>query len=129
MLEGFVEVTAILNVGVYALLRNDVVVYVGQSKKMLGRIYAHRTNHGRKTMPSWMPVSLRGVQFDRVYVLPCRLEDLDALERSLIDLYKPRYNIKLKSPTPVDITPYLRTNGPINTAPGGMTPLRFERRI
>jgi hypothetical protein len=74
-----------------------------------------------------MPVSLRGVHFDQVYVLPCRLDQLDALEKSLIDLYKPRYNIKLKSPTPVDITPYLPSP---TLQPAAMQPQpRFERRI
>ena len=42
MLDGFIEVTPILGVGVYALLRDGVVVYVGQSKKMLQRISAHK---------------------------------------------------------------------------------------
>ena len=129
MLDGFIEVTPILGVGVYALLRDGVVVYVGQSKKMLQRISAHKSNWGRKAQPAWMPVSLRGVLFDQAFVLPCRVEALDELEAAMIDLYKPRYNIKLKAPTPT-ITPLtLRINGmsiPFNHHPP--TP-RFERRI
>lgn len=103
MLEGFIEVTPILKPAVYALLRDGVVVYVGQSKKPLSRIEAHRSNWGRKSTPAWMPASLRGVLFDQVYVLPTRVEDLDRIEKAMIELYKPRYNIKLKSPTPVPI--------------------------
>lgn len=130
MLEGFIEVTPILRCGVYALLREGVVVYVGQGKKMLARVQAHKSNWGRKSTPAWMPASLRGVLFDQVYVLPCRVEDLDELERTMIDLYKPKLNIKLKAPTPVtrvEIT--LNHNGlaiPLNHRP---TCAPFPRRL
>ena len=129
MLEGFVNVSSILRAGVYALVRDGVVVYVGQSKKMLARISAHKSNWGRKAQPAWMPASLRGVLFDEAYVLPCRVEDLDELEAAMIDLYKPRYNIKLKSPTPTTTELTLTISGfviPFN--PRSPTP-RFERRI
>ena len=129
MLDGFIEVTPILGVGVYALLRDGVVVYVGQSKKMLQRISAHKSNWGRKAQPAWMPVSLRGVLFDQAFVLPCRVESLDELEAAMIDLYKPRYNIKLKAPTPTTTELTLTIGAftiPFNQRPS--TP-RFERRI
>jgi len=100
MLEGFVNVTAILGPGVYALVRDGVVVYVGQSKKMLSRVSTHRSNWGKRT-PAWLPRSVRGILFDEVHVLPCRVEDLDLAERALINLYKPRYNIALKTPDSV----------------------------
>ena len=129
VLEGFINVSAILRCGVYALVREGAIVYIGQSRKMLGRISAHKSNWGRKSMPAWMPVSLRGVLFDEVHVLPCRVEDLDRLERALIDLYKPRYNIALKQPTPTTTPLNLVVNGisvPLNHPP--RVP-RFERRI
>lgn len=129
MLEGFVDVTAILRCGVYALLREGAVVYVGQSRKMLARVAAHKSNWGRKSTPSWMPASCRGILFDEVRVLPCRVEDLDAIERAMIDLYKPRYNIRLKSPdfTTVAMTLTVgEVSVPFNHRPP--TPA-FERRI
>jgi hypothetical protein len=131
MLEGFIDVTPILRCGVYALVRDGTVVYIGQGKKMSARIEAHRSNWGRKSMPAWMPASLRGVLFDEVHVLPCRVEDLDRIERVMIDLYKPKFNIKLKSPT-------LLTTQPITIIHNGIgVPLnhtqatghKFERRI
>ena len=129
MLEGFIEVSPILGAGVYALLREGAVVYIGQSKKMLQRVSAHKSNWGRKAQPAWMPVSLRGVLFDQVFVLPCRVEALDELEAAMIDLYKPRYNIRLKAPTPTT-TPLSLTIGgftvPFNQRPAAP---RFERRI
>jgi len=103
VLEGFIDVSAALKPGVYALVREGVVVYIGQSKKPLARIEAHRSLWGRKKPPGWLPI--RGILFDEVHVLPCRVEDLDRLEAALIDLYKPKYNVKLKSPAPVS-TPF-----------------------
>jgi hypothetical protein len=131
VLEGFINVTPILRAGVYALVRDGVVVYIGQGKKMVARVEAHRSNWGRKRVPAWMPVSLRGVLFDEVWVLPCRVEDMDELEAAMIDLYKSRYNIKLKAPTPYTIVPLtIDINGsqiPFNHKPGAVN--RFERRI
>ena len=130
VIEGFINVSAVLRCGVYALVREGMVVYVGQGKRMLARIEAHRSNWGRKSVPAWMPVSLRGVLFDDVYVFPCRVEDLDRIERAMIDLYKPKYNIKLKAPTPITAQPItLVHNGvaiPVNHSP---PPARFERRL
>lgn len=99
MLEGFKDVSVVLKPGIYALIKDGVVVYVGQSKRPLDRVYSHRSLWGRKRTPGWLPI--RGILFDEVHVLPCRVEDLDEVERALIDLYKPKYNIKLKSPHPV----------------------------
>jgi hypothetical protein len=77
-----------------------------------------------------MPVSLRGVLFDQVFVLPCRVEDLDRLERAMIDLYKPRFNVRLKAPTPITTQPLTLHRGgfvvPLNHRP---PPVKFERRI
>ena len=122
MLEGFVDVSAILSAGVYALVRDGVVVYVGQSKRMLTRVSAHKSNWGKKSVPAWLPPSCRGILFDEVHVLPCRIEDLDVIEARMINLYKPRYNIKIKTPDPVAIAHLFATNP-------GVPPPRFERRI
>lgn len=99
MFEGFVNVTATLRSGIYALLYAGVVVYIGKaSKAPLDRIYAHRSLRARKA-PAWLPI--KGMLFDEVHVLPCPPDRLDEVERALIDLYKPKYNVKLKSPQPV----------------------------
>ena len=95
-LETF-DVSAMLRQGVYLLYRDGVVVYVGQSKCMLVRIYTHRS-FARRRVPAWMPI--RGVVFDRVEVIPCHPDRVDALERGLIELYKPVCN-KQHNPEPV----------------------------
>lgn len=99
MLEGFVNVSAVLRSGIYALLYNGVVVYIGKaSKAPLDRIYAHRSLRARKA-PAWLPI--KGMLFDEVHVLSCPPDRLDEVERAMVDLYKPKYNVKLKSPHPV----------------------------
>lgn len=91
------DVTAILRQGVYILSRENVIVYIGQSKCMLARIAAHRSL-ARRRVPSWLPI--RGVVFDRVEVIPCHPDRVDALERGLIELHAPVYN-KSHNPEPV----------------------------
>lgn len=122
MLEGFVNTSAMLKPGIYALLREGVVVYIGQSKKPLGRVEAHRSLQARiakhGAAPGWLPI--KGIVFDEVHVLPCRVEDLDIVERAMIDLYKPKYNVKLKSPHPVATEFNITIDGftiPFNMAP------------
>lgn len=131
MLEGFVNVSPMLRPGVYALLKDGVVVYIGQSKKPLSRVEAHRSLWGRtqrNKAPGWLPI--KAILFDEVHVLPCRVEDLDQIERAMIDLYKPKYNIKLKAPTPVATEFNITIGGitiPFNAPPPSVP--RFERRI
>lgn len=93
-LSDFVEVSEVLRSGVYALAYKGEVVYIGKSKCMLTRVETHRGLFRRKA-PAWMPV--KGVQFDQVYVRPCPLAMLDALEVEMINLYKPRLNERLKT--------------------------------
>lgn len=93
-LKGFIEASEVLRSGVYALAWKGEVVYVGKSKCMLTRIEAHRGLFRRKA-PSWMPI--KGVQFDAVFVRPCPLAMLEALEVEMINLYKPKLNERLKT--------------------------------
>lgn len=96
-MPGFVNVSEVLQSGIYALVYRGEVVYIGQSRAMIVRVSTHRSNARRK-MPSWMPV--KGVVFDELHVMPCTLDKLDELEYDLINLYKPRGNINLKHRLP-----------------------------
>src|SRR5260221_6238102 len=131
MVEGFINMPSMLRPGIYALVGEGVVVYIGQSKKPLSRVEAHRSLWGRKqrsSAPGWLPI--KAILFDEVHVLPCRVEDLDIVERAMIDLYKPKYNMKLKTPHPVSTEFNITIDGftvpfnQINRAPGGVTILR-----
>lgn len=108
-LDGFVDVSLALKCGIYALVSQGEVVYVGQSKCMLTRIYSHR-NAKRKSgsLPSWFPV--KGIAFDEIHVQPCHPDLIDQLERDMINRYKPKFNTLLKSSRPVS-TPFNVTIG------------------
>jgi hypothetical protein len=133
MLEGFTDVSALLGSGVYILLYRGKVVYVGQSVKMISRIYAHRSNKDRSSRQGAILPSLRGITFDKVFVMPCVREDLDAVERALIDAYKPRHNVHYKYPTPITAAIELSIGKHtviINKPEAKPTPgPKFERRI
>lgn len=130
-LEGFVEVSEVLRSGVYALAKDGVIIYVGKSKSLYQRIYSHkhvakRASQG-KSIPDWLPI--KGFTFDQVFVRVCHVDQLDALEAEMINLYKPKYNSKLKNnaapppPTTINIRglqlnlnaspPAPKTEGPI----------------
>jgi len=65
--------------GIYFLLQQDLIVYVGQAKNVLGRIATHRAE-GRKV-------------FDRIFIVECKAAELDHLEALYIDKFRPTYNI------------------------------------
>lgn len=123
-LDGFSDVSEILLPGVYALVKRGVVIYVGKSKSLYQRIYAHRTTAARKArgnpIPSWLPI--KGFVFDQVFVRTCRLEELDALEREMINTYKPRFNESLKAAGKVTLPTTIRIGGiplTLNARPEG----------
>lgn len=106
-MNGAIDITAILRQGVYVLSREGRVVYVGQSKCMLARIAAHRSL-ARKHVPMWLPI--RGVIFDHAEVIPCHPDRIDALERGLIELYRPtgnrQHNPDYKAKPPSQSNPF-----------------------
>lgn len=63
------------SIGIYFLIENGVIVYVGKSENMLNRIAGH---------------SEKGRPFDRYFAIPCAKEILDELERAYISALRPR---------------------------------------
>lgn len=63
--------------GVYFLIRDGVIVYVGQSKSVYARLAKHKATK----------------QFDRVAVLECKESDLLSLEALYIKKFQPVLNI------------------------------------
>jgi len=94
-LQGFADVSAVLGQGIYALVAQGKVVYIGKAKQMLARVYTHRSN-ARKRSPAWLSDLAKGIVFDEVHVMPCHPDQIDDLEHALINFYKPRYNLSLK---------------------------------
>lgn len=96
-LDGFTDCSSILSGGIYVLKFRKQIVYIGQSKCILSRVYTHRTNRGQKK-PMWVKAMARGILFDQILMLPVKPEDRNSLEAKLIAYYKPKYNIQLKNP-------------------------------
>lgn len=112
-LEGFSDASAILRSGVYALVAKGRVIYVGKSKSMIARINSHRSiwaakRRGRK-VADWLPIP--GLLFDEIHIRPCHVDRIDALEREMIDRYKPRYNINLQTGEKIKAPLALTING------------------
>ncbi len=125
IVEGFIGIGECLRSGVYALVHKGTIVYIGKSKLMLGRICDHRRLWGKRK-PEW--VTTKGILFDDVFIRPCPLDLLDELEFEMINLYKPRFNVQLKSPRASDRLSKLIVNGrTLSLGPKPAEP--FERRV
>jgi len=100
-LEGFVNASALMHCGVYALVYKDEVVYIGQSRQPLQRLATH-INYRKRKYPK--PMGYRqvkvGINFDRIWFRPCMLRELDDLEIAMIKKYQPRHNQKHAPPKP-----------------------------
>lgn len=116
----------VLGAGVYMLVRNGVVIYVGKTRELWARVYAHRNVARRaakgKAIPSWFPI--KGFVFDQVLVRPCALEGLDVLEREMIALYRPKFNQSLKPAGKYARAPGLVVNGVVLGARGDASAFR-----
>ena len=73
-------------VGVYSLIKDDEIVYVGMSVNVYGRINTHRQNKTK--------------DFDSFCITECSENELEENETALILEFDPKYNIK-DSPTRV----------------------------
>ncbi len=99
--DGFVEISFMLHCAVYALLRRGEVVYIGQSKKPLTRVYSHANARGK--LEPWKAGYRQrkvGFAFDRIWIRPCMLKELDEVEAAMIRKYQPKYNTKHVPPKP-----------------------------
>ena len=131
VLESFTDVSAILGPGVYALVKRGVVIYVGKSRSVWQRLYAHRSTANRaargKPIPTWLP--LKGFVFDEVWVRPCAFADLDRLEEEMINRYKPRFNESLKAAGKVIAPTQIRIGAIQLTLNANPAPMEGLRRI
>lgn len=66
--------------GVYFLIKNNEIIYIGSSKSPINRIYQHSDKH-----------------FDFYYIKECCLEDLKNLESNMIFDHSPKLNKSIPS--------------------------------
>lgn len=100
-LDGFTHEGHMLYAGIYALLRRGRVVYIGKSVSLLKRVYSHRYNSQRAKA---LPFGPKRMLFDDIQVMPCAPDDMDRLEREMINRYRPQYNVHWKAPSEVPLT-------------------------
>ena len=114
-LDGFDDVSTLLRSGIYALAKRGTIIYIGKSKSLYARIYAHRNLANRAARgqrpPAWFPASLRGIVFDQVFIRYVHIDQLDSEESRLINLYKPKFNISLKNNLRPALPATLEING------------------
>jgi excinuclease UvrABC nuclease subunit len=79
--------------GVYFLVKDDVVLYVGKSVNVDARIAQHRLSKS----------------FDSYTFIECSEADLDTVERGYIEELNPPLNKKMRQDLKVDYAPPLRT--------------------
>jgi len=124
---GFQDASVVLRAGVYALVKAGEVIYVGQSRSVYQRVYAHRNVASRaakgKTIPTWLPI--KGFVFDEVWVRACRVDELDKLEQQMIDRFRPRFNVGGKPKGPIKAEVRLNVRGVELTLNAGP---KMERR-
>lgn len=96
--DGFFELPSAVNcAGVYALIYQGKVVYVGQSTTVYARIARHRSDMKRRLRRSLRlndPTFV--IVFDSVWVRICKPEHLDYLEVQYINQFKPEGNTLLR---------------------------------
>lgn len=93
---GAEDCTVLIRPAVYFLLHQGAVVYVGQSRMPIQRLYAHRSSWGKRKADEWRRMGKKAVKaviFDEVHILRTAIEDLDEVEREMILRYRPKYNV------------------------------------
>ena len=86
--------------GVYFLIEDQNIVYVGQSADVVRRVNEH-LDRGR-------------IKFDMAVYLPCSLGELDEVEEDFIDALKPRYNnTRRRIGAAAYVRHILQTRGPL----------------
>ena len=86
--------------GIYLLVKEGVVVYVGKSENVFSRVSVHweqlrRAKAGLTV--SWRNLAKKKlIEFDEVELIPLPIGNLDKEEERLIQVYRPEHNVFLK---------------------------------
>lgn len=90
------DLTTILGAGIYFLSLKGVVVYVGQGRRVLTRVYTHKNVLVQARKGKRLTLNGRTqkvISFDQVQMLPCAEADLNALEKEWIAKLRPKHNV------------------------------------
>jgi len=106
-MEGFQDVSGLMGCAIYALKRRGTVVYIGQTRAAVQRLYTHYNNlqkRGRK--------GIKWISFDEMWIMPCAYGDLDRVEAELIQRWRPKHNVRVPE-VPIDIRALVASLVPI----------------
>jgi excinuclease UvrABC nuclease subunit len=100
----FMDVSVLGGPGVYMLLHGPRIVYVGKTKHLSSRLYTHyyAARRGKRRLPFGLNEPKR-MHFNGVKILPLPIDQLDEVECSLIEKYRPHYNSNFK-PSPPELS-------------------------
>jgi hypothetical protein len=115
--EKAIDVSCILKPGVYKLIYDDEIVFIGRAKCMLSVIASHRAMAVGQRMPEWFPI--KGIRFNDFAVWPMSFDKTLAVMNELIAIHKPKHNIHSKPALPINL---------LNRGTEGAAP-RITRRI
>ena len=90
-LDGFIDITPVLKLGIYVLIHQSRVVFIGKANLPLAKIWAHRDLSSRKS-PDWLPI--KGITYDKVLVRPAHPDRIDRELAALIAIHQPRHNVQ-----------------------------------
>lgn len=94
--SAFHALPGLFGPGVYALLFQGEIVYIGKAQVLIQRLYAHwnamcRLRSGKPQFER----GPRGFVFAGVKVLPCPVADLNRIEKQMIARHRPKHNRRL----------------------------------
>lgn len=107
--------------GVYLLVEEDEVVYVGQSGNVAQRIMNHVDEHSKYGNLPFASGSRCGKRFDSVFVAIVGDQDRNAVEKVLTERLWPRYNGSKWTVNPCLPSPDYSKYGPIKRRPRRQT--------
>jgi excinuclease UvrABC nuclease subunit len=91
-LMGFSDYSKLIGSGIYALVSGDEVVYIGKSKQLWKRLYAHRSTLERVRQGKRPFNKMRAMIFDKVWIMACAISDMERIEKEWIGKLNPKYN-------------------------------------
>ncbi len=71
-------------IGIYFLFYNNELLYIGETTKLLDRLYTHKCGYKNRIK----------INFNQFSIINCDKSKLDILEKKYIELLKPKYNVQ-----------------------------------
>ena len=111
-LSELIDVSVWLKPVVYVLINRGTVVYVGKTAQPIIRLFQHKLKAGEVIYKRRHTRGVERFPFDKILFHPCDHDQLDRMEKLMIQKHQPKHNI-LHKYEPLDIKALLATIVPI----------------